>query len=247
MSASLDSTAAAAVPKNDQTNQDHLNSSFTKQKVGAAPERAMENKHYTLNVEHQIHLDNVVYQPYPSAFLPLDDTNLDLWGYGEDEIPVTSNTDDPLIVRGDPSSISGCCVLNNMGSLLALHGNKLKGTINQQFFMQRIVATTPVKSVLLIYPEGMLFPSLFWKDDDQDGAILGEIPCGLLVHDSTLRKHGIASSQSHIRARIMNAGLGVSTDTWYICYAFDEMVNLECRHEDVRVIYSSSWPNNFKR
>lgn len=144
---------------------------------------------------------------------------------------------EPMTVRNNMASISGCVILNNMGSLLAWRDNKLRGSRRQQNFLQRIISTTPGNSVPLVYPEAMLFPSIFWKDDGAgDAAILGALPCGLLAHDATLRKHGVASIQSHVQSRITNTSLATSTDVRYLCFAFDEIVNLGCRHEDVRVL-----------
>ena len=180
--------------------------------------------------------DNLLLDVIYDENLPLDADNPDMQAYGETDVPVCCDEEEPLLVRGDPSSMSGCCILNNMGSLLVRRGSKLRGSMNQRFFLQRIVATTPGQTVPLVYPEAMLFPSLFWKEAGDGGAILGAMPCGLLAHDATLQKYGVASMQSHLYARLTNPTLGTSTDPRYVCHAFDSMVNLGCRHEDVRVI-----------
>jgi hypothetical protein len=52
--------------------------------------------------------------------------------------------------------------------------------------MQKIVATNPSKIVPVVFPEGMLFPSIFYKDDGC-GSIIGALPCGTLAHYSTLK------------------------------------------------------------
>ena len=82
----------------------------------------------------------------------------------------------------------------------------------------------------------MLFPSLFWKNDNAEGSLLGAIPCAALAHSDTLGRFGIADLTTQIRSRITNPALGTSTDPRYLCYAFDSIVNLGCRHEDTRVI-----------
>ena len=154
----------------------------------------------------------------------------------ENEFPVTSNLEPPVQIRGEPNAISGSTILNNMGSLLVRQNDKLKGSKNQQFFLQRLVLTTPGRSIPLLYPEGMLFPSIFWKDSVDDGSVIGAIPSGLLAHDTTLKKHGIASIQSHVQSRITNTSIPTSSSVPYLCHAFDKMINLGCRHEDVRVV-----------
>ena len=185
----------------------------------------------------EIERDHLLVEPAAGPTVLEDPSNEDLWGYRENEVPMTIEGFEPMTIRDNTASISGCVILNNMGSLLARRDNKLKGTCRQQNFLQRIVSTTPGNSVPLVYPEAMLFPSIFWKDDGAgDAAILGALPCGVLAHDVTLRKHGIASIQSHVRSRITNTSLATSTDVRYLCFAFDKIVNLGCRHEDVRVL-----------
>ena len=153
-----------------------------------------------------------------------------------DGIPFTSNIEPPLEIKGDPASLPGCVILNNVGSLLVRKRSKGKPSLNYRHFMERIVATTPGKSVPLVFPEAMLFPSLFWKDDGGEGSLLGAFPCGALAHAETLRRFGIADLTTQIRSRITNPALATSTDPRYLCYAFDALVNLGCRHEDTRVV-----------
>jgi len=154
----------------------------------------------------------------------------------ENGIPLTGNIEPPLNIEGDPTSLPGCVILNNVGSLLVRKRSKGKPSLNYRNFMERIVATTPGKSVPLVFPEAMLFPSLFWKDDDGEGSLLGAFPCGALAHSETLRRFGIADLTTQLRSRVTNPALATSTDPRYLCYAFDALVNLGCRHEDTRVV-----------
>ena len=68
-------------------------------------------------------------------------------------------------------------LFNKHMSLLVRSKSILKPTKKEQSFLQRIVSTARNKSVPLLYPEGMLFPSLFWKGNE-DGSIDGCIPAG---------------------------------------------------------------------
>ncbi len=131
----------------------------------------------------------------------------------------------------------GChVILNNCGMLLARRGHKLKGSKIQQRFLQCIVARNVSKSVPLLYPEALLFPSIFWKQNDVDLAPLGAIPCCLLAHDSTLNNNGFASLINHFRSRITNSDLLTSTDPRYISFCFDQFLNLQTRHTHTRLI-----------
>jgi hypothetical protein len=65
-----------------------------------------------------VNVDYVVAQVHDSVAIPMDLTNEDCLGFGVDEIPIASTTDIPLTVHGDPRSIPGCVLLNNVGALL---------------------------------------------------------------------------------------------------------------------------------
>ena len=82
----------------------------------------------------------------------------------------------------------------------------------------------------------MLFPSIFWRDDDEKTGVLGAIPSGLLSSDSYLAMHGFASLASHMRCRITNSSLGTHSNARYLSLSFDTLVNTLLRGRDSRVI-----------
>ncbi len=127
-------------------------------------------------------------------------------------------------------------ILNNCGTLLARRGIKLKGNKLQQRFLQSIVATNHGKSVSLLYPEALLFPSIFWNENAIDSSPYGAIPSCLLAHDSTLSNCGFASLIDHFRTRITNTSLLTSTNNKYIAFCFDKFLNLQTRNTHTRII-----------
>ena len=152
-------------------------------------------------------------------------------------IPTTNCTSAALTVGSRKRSfVGGHVILNHCGTLLARKRKKLNATRQQQHFLQRIVTTFPGKSIPLIYPEAMLFPSLFWKDDRSGESILGAIPCALMSQKAFLQDNGLASIQEHLRIRLTDPSFAGSSDFRYICYAFDCVLNLACRGEDTRII-----------
>ena len=86
----------------------------------------------------------------------------------------------------DRSFIPLHTVLNNCGTLLVRKQSKLNGSRRQQHFLHKIAAVSPGQSIPLLYPEGMLFPSLFWKGA-QDGGVLGAIPCACMTQGAILK------------------------------------------------------------
>ncbi len=104
-------------------------------------------------------------------------------------------------------------------------------------FLERLVCTSEGHSVPLVYPEGMMFPSIFWKDTI-NSLLIGAIPSSLLTDSRQCRIHGFASVTDHLRSRIKNLSLRTSTDPWYIFHAFDCFANINIRGEDSRVVLS---------
>jgi hypothetical protein len=91
-------------------------------------------------------------------------------------------------------------------------------------------------SIPLVNLEGMMFPSIFWKDTI-NSSLIGAIPSSLLTDSQQCRKHhGFASVMDHLRSRIKNPSLRTSTDPWYIFHAFDCFANINLRGEDSRVV-----------
>jgi DNA replication protein DnaC len=134
------------------------------------------------------------------------------------------------------TSVSGAVVLNNCGTLLARGFKKLTASNWQANFLQRVVATIPGKSIPLLYMEGSLFPTIFWKDD-QNCSILGAIPTALLASDQTLSGYGIGSVTTHLRNRIKTGGDSLCCENQdYLCYVYDCIANLSCRGEDTRLV-----------
>jgi hypothetical protein len=137
----------------------------------------------------------------------------------------------------DQSFILLYAVLNNCGTLLVRKQSKLKASRRQQHFLHKIAAVSPGQSIPLLYPEGMLFPSLFWKGSG-DGGVLGAIPCACMTQGAILKRQGIADIPIQMKTRITNMSLMHSTDSRYITYAFDCVTNLNLRGEDSRFLLS---------
>ena len=62
----------------------------------------------------------------------------------------------------DNITISGHVLLNQCGTttLLTRKEHQIKGSSKHNFFLQKIVATSNGSSIPLMYPEGILFPSI---------------------------------------------------------------------------------------
>jgi hypothetical protein len=99
------------------------------------------------------------------------------------------------------------------------------------------VATSGVESVPLVYPEAMLYPSLFWKDD-QEGSMFGVLPLALLAANCKCTSLGFAGVEDHMQCQIMDLSSRTSTDPRYVFYAFDCIANVHLRGQDTRIVLS---------
>jgi len=133
--------------------------------------------------------------------------------------------------------ISGHIVLNGVGNCLIRRNRPIRPRRYQSAFLEKIVCTSDGHAVPLVYPEGMMFTSLFWKDVF-DGSLVGAIPSALLTDARQCSRNGFASVTDHMKARIKNPSLLTSTDPRYVFHAFDCFANINLRGEDSRLILS---------
>ena len=95
-------------------------------------------------------------------------------------------------------------------------------------------STVNCASVPLLYPEGMLFPSIHWKSAKDNVSLLGAIPSSFL--NENIEKEGFLSIQDHLRSQLLNNSSATSTDPRYITHCYDIMANLTASQTDTRLI-----------
>jgi hypothetical protein len=132
--------------------------------------------------------------------------------------------------------ISGYIVLNGVGSCLIWRNRPIPCRY-QSAFLERLVCTSEGHLVPFVYPEGMMFPSIFCKDTINN-FLIGAIPSSLLTDSRQCRKHGFASAMDHLRSRITNPSLRMPTDPHYIFHAFDCFANINLHGEDSHDVLS---------
>ena len=134
------------------------------------------------NIEgEQLVNNNVNYiDEYPDDYDNDDEGENELYNY---TIPTTNailhakkimSEDKNWLIR-----TNGHVLLNQTGKLLTRRHNNMNSNKIQKHFIQSIASTVPGNCIPLLYPEGMMFPSIFWKMLD-DGTIVGAIPSSLM-------------------------------------------------------------------
>lgn len=131
-------------------------------------------------------------------------------------------------------TIDGHVLLNQCGTLLSRKRHQIKGNKRHQHMLQKINATCSGKSVPLMYPESLLFPSIHYKVANDSSSVCGCIPAPMLT-DSTSNTR-FEPLDVHIRSRLTNASSATSTDPRYICHCYDVLTNQTANHEDTRLI-----------
>ena len=136
--------------------------------------------------------------------------------------------------RGKGIWVSGRVIMNQCGSLLSRAKDKIRGSIGQKHFIQRLCSTVRGKSFPLAYPEAMSFPSIFWYMISETSAFPGAIPASLLHAETSL--FGVASIHDHVRLRMTSCESTSYCDPRFISYSYDALVNLTCNKSDTRLI-----------
>ena len=130
--------------------------------------------------------------------------------------------------------MSGHVLLNQCCSLLTRSNHRICGYNKQRNFLQRISTTTPGDSIPLLYPEGMLFPSISYRMVPNDGSIAGSIPSALLNGQQNL--YGFALIYDHIQSRLASPSYATSTNLSYVSFCYNIPTNLTLNHQDARLV-----------
>jgi len=138
-------------------------------------------------------------------------------------IPTTNALSNPKKVTTQNTNwlvhTNGHVLLNQTGKLLSRRNNNMNSSNIQKHFLQSIAATVPGKSIPLLYPEGMMFPSIFWKMLD-DGSIIGAIP-SCLMNNQCQHAKAFALPRDVYRSRATSAHTQTGTNHRYIAHIFD--------------------------
>lgn len=193
------------------------------------------------NITEVDDIDNFLINTADTDFQTIDDNDMDT-NDPMDYIPTTNAGQVAMEINEQTKyggtynniKISGHVLLNQCGTLLTRKKHQIKGSSAHHFFLQRICATKEFSCVPLVYPEGVLFPSIHWYTAPDKCSIVGCIPAPLLTE--SIRKFGFASIPSHVRTRLTFASSATSTDPRYCSHCYDMLTNLSANHEDTRLI-----------
>ena len=122
-------------------------------------------------------------------------------------------------------------LMNEHGSLLVHKSGHLKPCQAAKGFLEQIVATAEGQSIPLLYPEAMMFPSIFWNQHN-DGAL----PVGLWSGNQAANAFGYAGLAEHMQCCLKNSSLLCSTDPKNVDFAFNAVNNLMSHRMDNQLV-----------
>lgn len=139
---------------------------------------------------------------------------------------LTCFADSIRIVR--PTTTKDCTtpghiLLNAELGLLKRRSRPLSHGARSAHFLQSIASRNGTHPIPNLYPEGMLFSSLFWHS--RLASITGALPAPLwTLASSRIIKSTVASAEDHLRTRLMDGSLLSGNDSRYLELTFVAIV-----------------------
>ncbi|KAF4705936.1 hypothetical protein FOZ63_013245 [Perkinsus olseni] len=218
-----DNVAQPQLPEDNDANDDPLARLIEDQHAEEGSEgSAAEDGHPDFLLDGAFELD----EPIAPENLPDDQDNI--------ELPGTNAADVPVMVD-DSTGVPGHILLNKHYGLLNRPGVTNYISARSGAFFQRLTSRFAGASIPLLYPEGMLFPSIFWKSL-ADGTVIGALPHCLWTAPGACKKAGFATLSEHVKTRLTDPTLLTSTDPRAIQFYFDALFNLQLSHSDTRTL-----------
>ena len=109
----------------------------------------------------------------------------------------------------------------------------IKGNKKENYFIQKLCANSVGTSVPLMYPEGLLFPNIFYLALLDSLSIVGAMPAPLLTEKNDF---GFASLMEHTRSRLTSASSSTSSNVNYASMEYDKACNAVANSEDTRIM-----------
>ena len=126
-------------------------------------------------------------------------------------------------------------VLNQCGTLLVRDRHELRGGKKEQFFLQKLVSSSTT-TIPLLYPEGMLFPSIFYSAAKDGYSIVGAMPSAILGQQGNISANGFANLREHSRTRYTMYSSLAGVDFRYKAFLFDALANATLNNKDSRIV-----------
>ena len=128
--------------------------------------------------------------------------------------------------------------MNNVVYLMTRKQYDIKGSRWVNCHMKFLCSVDKCQSISLLYPEGMLFPSLNLKYTNDKWSIVGAIPSSLL--NLCWIQEGFIYIKQHIHTRLTSTSNAMGSDPRYICHCYYTMENLSASCNDTQLVINHS-------
>ena len=198
----------------DMSFDDSSDSSSSSQSVSTANDDISE---CFSNDEHELDMDefdNYVTSAYNEYEFDSNEDNHDPPSFLTTDASDIPYTIEQKIKKKDVQVVCSHVMLNMNGTVLSRKKHQIKGSSLHKFFLQKPCSTRVGASIPTLYPEGMLFPSIYYHLT-HDGAVSGAIPSPLLTE--CISQFGFQSLPQHIRSRLTSSYLQLAQtqDTYH--------------------------------
>ena len=153
--------------------------------------------------------------------------------------PTTNAADEKFEVRAETAYggqnnefiISWSVILCKTVSLLDRKLHEFHRSKSEKYSIQRFCAWTKGTLFPLIYPEGAMFPSIFWLTDNYNYSIAGSIPLPFLI--GSCKEDGFSDITTHVHSRLTNASSSKISDYRYAFFGHDLMCSIAENNCDI--------------
>ena len=158
-------------------------------------------------------------------------------------VPATDSGVDPITFckHEDATAINSNVILNGYCNLLNRPRNPMTFPKKVWRFLQNFVSNCPSDTIPLIYPEAMLFPGVFYFNENE--SFFGALPHTLIAPKELTNRFNFADVEQHIKNRLLNGSLLTGCDPKVIAFYFDIFLNLRCNSRDIRFVISRGLPD----
>ena len=101
--------------------------------------------------------------------------------------------------------------------------------------LQKLVSSSST-TIPLLYPEGMLFPSIFFSSARDGYSLIGAIPSAILGQQGHVTQNGFATLRDHARTRFTMYSSLSAVDWRYKTFMFDALANAALNNRDSRLV-----------
>jgi hypothetical protein len=178
-----------------------------------------------LNVDSDVDDDDL--DPRVLAPLGIDDFFAE-----PDAMPPTHSRRDMVPIYDVNRDVPSHVIWNSFYNVM--HRSDRHSEVRSNAILEHIVASTNSASVSLLFPEGQLFPRIFWCS--KSGSVVGAIP-SFMLNTSLSHPFGLASLKEHHYVRLHDGDILTSRESGYWHYLFDVKLNSELNRAPSKLVF----------